>query len=767
MRYDAGPLPLTDRRRAAARTIAVLTTAAALLVAARRFDPLPAGLRAQYFANTGWSGAPLRTFVDDTPSTAALIAAAGGVVAHQFSASWSGWIIAPRDDAYTFATTSDDGSWVYVDNQTVVDNGGAHPSATRTGPTIRLTRGPHALFIRYFQADGNEELTWLWQRGAGPFEPVPAWALRPRRIEYARFALDRALEIAGDAVPWLWVLSVAAALGYGFRPEITALASTTRATIATLRGEDAWTPLVAIVLASTALNVTGLWWGLPRGAWMGDELIPIEVLSAASTNFMHGWHDKYPPLHYYVLTLAYQPVLLLQTLVTLPPIVVETVLTVTGRLVSVVMAATTLIATFFCGRRAFGARAGLSGAALLALVVPFSYYAKAANVDMPYMMWFAICLVFYLRVLDGGAAANYAAWAAFGTLAVCSKDQAYGLLVVMPVAAIVEAARAGARAGVPRPWRGAIVDRRIGVATLTAIAVFVACHNLLLNPTGFPGHIRMILESESYRVYPRTLAGRAMVQDVVVRLVERNFGWPMFVVVVCGVVMALAARTRRRTAILLLVVPISYSLTFINTILFAYDRFLLPVCLVLSLFGGYAIDRVVARRAAPLALWRRAAIATIAAVFAYTLLYSVTVDGLMLADSRYTVEEWLNQHVRDDDQLAMSSVATYMPRLWRFNATEIYDRETFDRIRPDFYILNPDYTLTEPRDSELGRIIHLVTRGGGYRLVYRSPDTRPLRWLPGGHPDLIGDRRDLDMVSFIRNLSPRIEVYERAERLAR
>jgi len=45
--------------------------------------------------------------------------------------------------------------------------------------------------------------------------------------------------------------------------------------------------------------------------------------------------------------------------------------------------------------------------------------------------------------------------------------------------------------------------------------------------------------------------------------------------------------------------------------------------------------------------------------------------------------------------------------------------------------------------------------------VFRTTDSRPLRWLPGGHVDLVGDRRDPEMLSFLRNISPTIEVYER------
>ena len=133
----------------------------------------------------------------------------------------------------------------------------------------------------------------------------------------------------------------------------------------------------------------------------------------------------------------------------------------------------------------------------------------------------------------------------------------------------------------------------------------------------------------------------------------------------------------------------------------------------------------------------------------------------MLTDSRHAAERWLDAHVGAGDAVAMSSMATYMPRLDRFKAAEVYDREAFGEMRPRFYVLNADYTMTEPPDTPLGQIIGEVRRGGAYRLVFRTVDSRPLRWLPGGHVDLVGDRRDPEMLSFLRNISPTIEVYER------
>ena len=50
----------------------------------------------------------------------------------------------------------------------------------------------------------------------------------------------------------------------------------------------------------------------------------------------------------------------------------------------------TLAATAAAGRHAFGRRQGLWAAGIMALTTPFLYYAKTANVDVPYLFWFAL-----------------------------------------------------------------------------------------------------------------------------------------------------------------------------------------------------------------------------------------------------------------------------------------------------------------------------------------------------------------------------------------
>ena len=55
---------------------------------------------------------------------------------------------------YTFYTTSDDGSTLYVDNQLVVNNDGDHGVQERSG-SVSLAKGKHTLKIEYFNGGGG------------------------------------------------------------------------------------------------------------------------------------------------------------------------------------------------------------------------------------------------------------------------------------------------------------------------------------------------------------------------------------------------------------------------------------------------------------------------------------------------------------------------------------------------------------------------------------------------------------------------------------
>jgi mono/diheme cytochrome c family protein/cytochrome c551/c552 len=62
---------------------------------------------------------------------------------------------------YGFQLASDDGSWLFVDGEQVVDNGGIHPVVTSEG-TLELAPGDHSLRILFYEHGGGSELSVSW-----------------------------------------------------------------------------------------------------------------------------------------------------------------------------------------------------------------------------------------------------------------------------------------------------------------------------------------------------------------------------------------------------------------------------------------------------------------------------------------------------------------------------------------------------------------------------------------------------------------------------
>jgi hypothetical protein len=58
------------------------------------------------------------------------------------------WVSKPGQ--YTFALSSDDGSRLYIDGKTIIDNDGVHAPILMTG-TAKLTEGVHSVRVSYFQ----------------------------------------------------------------------------------------------------------------------------------------------------------------------------------------------------------------------------------------------------------------------------------------------------------------------------------------------------------------------------------------------------------------------------------------------------------------------------------------------------------------------------------------------------------------------------------------------------------------------------------------
>jgi cytochrome c551/c552 len=111
-----------------------------------------------------------------------------------FGLRFSGTLEVPEAGHWSFALTSDDGSWLELDGQMVVDNGGVHGSKRRTGG-VDLEPGAHSIRVSMFEHGGGEELKVQWQPPGAEFGPIPAEALSHLALRFP------AAESAGEHGP--------------------------------------------------------------------------------------------------------------------------------------------------------------------------------------------------------------------------------------------------------------------------------------------------------------------------------------------------------------------------------------------------------------------------------------------------------------------------------------------------------------------------------------------------------------------------------------
>jgi putative heme-binding domain-containing protein len=100
----------------------------------------------------------------------------------QFALRFTGFLTIDEPGQYTFYTTSDDGSRLYIGNQQVVDNDGPHGMTEKSG-TIELTAGSHPIVVTYGNISGDYGLQVAWQGPGGDKQPIPSHHLTTARSE--------------------------------------------------------------------------------------------------------------------------------------------------------------------------------------------------------------------------------------------------------------------------------------------------------------------------------------------------------------------------------------------------------------------------------------------------------------------------------------------------------------------------------------------------------------------------------------------------------
>ena len=79
-----------------------------------------------------------------------------------FAFTYKGYIEIPKDGLYTFYLSSNDGSKLYVDGFSLINNDGGHGEVERSA-SASLKKGYHKIALKYFQMGGQRSLRVFWK----------------------------------------------------------------------------------------------------------------------------------------------------------------------------------------------------------------------------------------------------------------------------------------------------------------------------------------------------------------------------------------------------------------------------------------------------------------------------------------------------------------------------------------------------------------------------------------------------------------------------
>lgn len=144
--------------------------------------PLPTeGLNYKYYEGT-WNTLPDFTLLTpvktgNTPNIDLGVRTPGRN--DNFAFVWEGTINIPAPGAYTFTTTSDDGSKLYFNSQYVpsatatVNNDGLHAPTAVSGTVTVAAAGAYPIAITFFEKDGGEQMSVSWSGPGFTSQPIP------------------------------------------------------------------------------------------------------------------------------------------------------------------------------------------------------------------------------------------------------------------------------------------------------------------------------------------------------------------------------------------------------------------------------------------------------------------------------------------------------------------------------------------------------------------------------------------------------------------
>lgn len=507
---------------------------------------------------------------------------------------------------------------------------------------------------------------------------------------------------------------------------------------------DLRTPGILFAAAILAY-LPGIAWGLPLGigpawtdGWSPDEIAPLgfgeiyHALFSVAPRFSY----QYPLFHYAVQLVACAPALLglwvtgglREFSATWPygladPAFGLRALTLAGRIPSLLMGAGTVVVAHRIGRETWGPRAGVLGAVGSLLAAPLVFYAKTANVDVPALFWTALGIAAFAACARRGVTPRrVAAFGAFAALAIGTKDTAYApFLAMAPALAFLPGPETDPGGG---RWPSRARWRTLGAGAAIAVGLYAVTSGLTLHPGRWWAHVRFLVRGPLDGYW----AGTPTPEEFLVTLGRAADVWagtvgvPLALAGVAGIALAVRERSRSLT---LLLPALGAVLGVAVPWRFVFPRFFLVPALILALFAGYGLDRLLGARRS-IARW--AGIAAAVGALGWAATRDADLTRAMLVETREEAARWLERTARPGDCVAHTFWISKLPRLPEGVRTlEIPWREdpvaVMAAARPRFLV----EVAASPGEEEFEYLVTpelrrwLTSPAGGYALALDLP----------------------------------------------
>lgn len=528
-------------------------------------------------------------------------------------------------------------------------------------------------------------------------------------------------------------------------------------------------------------------WGLPNGnrTWAADSVAPMTPLAVAYRTFVENGFDsgyfyfKYPVGHQLVLAALTAPVMAVAYLSSdlsgvqtdYPfgldsPDAYLTAMAIVARTLSAVFATGCVAIVGLLARRLAGGSAGLLAAVAAAGCYPLLFYAHTSNVETAFLFWALLAL--YAAVLGVEDRRPRWLWAmGFAcAMAVSTKEQILGFVILVPAAMVARHALAGpASSGLGRLVpRGAVAGG--GIALLTWLGINAAFYN----PSGFLNRIRFLTHTlppevrERYSAYefPLDFSTSWSLGDEIAHLgkalhaVVSSLGWPAALAALGGI--GWLVFRRRGEALYLLAAGAGYYLVSLRVLKQVELRYVLPWSVLAAVPAGVLIARALGGRP----VVRAAGLLTAA----FGLVYSLEVLPLLSGDARYAAEKWMAPYLERGHSVEVYQSWTYLPR-WERIAT--VSKPPPDRMSAaDVQRRGPDFIVISSKGKEgITMYPNPDWRDGRGMMLVREDNVRMLELLEAGDLGYERVRRfergPLIPREMITSLAPSIDVYRRTE----